>query len=153
MIQLFQVLYCSRNLIQGDADLVRGHIRSILEASRRNNAHDGITGGLLFSAGLFAQVLEGPPDAVERTFERIQCDPRHADVAVLEAKPIAARDFPSWSMAFDGAAEADPLTGIALDRAFKGRSDAGENLLKIMRSLTRDEHGMARRSHQMPAET
>jgi hypothetical protein len=57
-------------------------------------------GTLLFNRGCFAQVLEGPREAVERTFERIQRDPRHADVMPLEFAPVARRGFPSWSMAF-----------------------------------------------------
>ena len=59
-------------------------------------------GQLLFSADGFVQVLEGPTEAVERTFERIECDPRHAHVVILEAGPAAAREFQNWSMAYAG---------------------------------------------------
>lgn len=62
-------------------------------------ARDGIAGDLMVEGCRFTQVLEGPSDAVERTFERIQCDDRHTEIRVLEARPIRRRDFPSWSMA------------------------------------------------------
>ena len=139
MTQLFRVLYCSRNLIPGDAGSVATHVRSILEVSRRNNGRHGLTGGLLFSAGCFAQVLEGPSDAVESTFERIQCDDRHSDVTVLQAGIISARDFPGWSMAFSGAGSADPLANLALEAAFQGQSDGGNDILTMLRGVVQRE--------------
>ena len=77
-------------------------VAQILEASQRNNARAGVTGALMFNAGAFAQVLEGPQEGVEGTFERIQCDPRHGDVTVLQCGPAERRGFESWSMAFVG---------------------------------------------------
>ncbi len=143
MAPLHRVLYCSRNLIPGDAGAISGamsgavaaDIRGILAASRRNNARDGITGGLLFSQGCFAQVLEGPLDALERTFERIQCDERHSDVTVLQSGPITARDFPDWSMAFTGPEAASPLAGVHMAAAFAGQSGHGGELLGLLRAV------------------
>ena len=139
MTQLYRVLYCSRNLVPGGADSIAAHIRSILSVSRRNNARDGITGGLLFSSGCFAQVLEGPPDAIERTFERIQCDERHSEVTVLEAGTIETRDFPTWSMAYSSDIGTNPLANLALEAAFKGQSNAGDNILAVMRGVVKQE--------------
>jgi hypothetical protein len=97
---LFRLAYASRSLVPEDRVAVE--LPRLLDAARRRNAAQGITGALLFSADGFVQVLEGPMAAVERTFERIQCDPRHADVVVLEAGPLPARDFDGWSMAYAG---------------------------------------------------
>ncbi len=92
---LYKIVYCSRNTTEtGPEEFWR-----ILAVSRGNNARDSLTGALLFSNGSFAQVLEGPLAALERTFERIQCDPRHAGVTVLQFGPIESRTFPDWSMA------------------------------------------------------
>ena len=136
MTQLYRVLYCSRNLIPGTPEAVAADIRSILAVSRRNNARDGITGGLLFSEGCFAQVLEGPLDAVEGAFERIQCDERHSDVTVLQSGPIATRDFPDWSMAFAGPdAASSPITGIQMADAFAGQSNDGDKLLDMLKAV------------------
>lgn len=57
MTKLYRVLYCSRNCLSNDPDTVAEEIRRILAKSRENNERDGITGGLLFSEGSFAQVL------------------------------------------------------------------------------------------------
>jgi hypothetical protein len=134
MTQLFRVLYCSRSRIakpEAAAD-----IANILAVSRVNNAREELTGGLLFSDGCFAQVLEGPLAAVERAFERIQCDQRHSDVTVLQAGQIAERDFPNWSMAFAGTADAGvALEGLSLAQAFSGQSSAGNELLSLLRSV------------------
>ena len=147
MTQLYRVLYCSRNCLAGDAEDVSEQVRRILAASRGNNARDGVTGGLLFSAGCFAQVLEGPSETVEATFERIQCDDRHSDVTVLEAGPVTARMFPDWSMAFTGGdAAAGPLVGGALADAFSGRSDAGSKVLDVLKGvMARETQGLAPR--------
>lgn len=99
---VYRILYCSRNAMLNQLDVQLEEIREILQASRKNNAAHGISGALLFNAGCFAQVLEGPLDAVEATFERIQRDLRHENVTVLEAGYINQREFPHWSMAFCG---------------------------------------------------
>ena len=136
MTQLHRVLYCSRNLIPGTPEAVAADIGSILATSRRNNARDGITGGLLFSEGCFAQVLEGPLDAIESAFERIQCDERHSDVTVLQSGPIATRDFPDWTMAFTGAdAASNPIAGAQMSDAFAGQSDGGDKLLDLLKAV------------------
>lgn len=136
MAQLYRVLYCSRNVIGGSTEAVAAEVRDILAVSRANNARDGVTGGLLFNQGCFAQVLEGPLDAVEAAFERIQCDPRHGEVIVLQSGPVAQRDFPDWSMAFAGPdAARGSLAGIALADAFSGQTGAGDAVLDTLKSL------------------
>ncbi len=136
MTQLYRVVYCSRNNIPGTPETVAADIGRILQVSRSNNARDGITGGLLFSKDCFAQVLEGPIDAVENAFERIQCDDRHGEVTVLQSGPIAARDFPDWSMAFTGDRTTDsPLAGMVMDGAFAGSSRAGNDVLDLLRGV------------------
>lgn len=140
MTQLHRVLYCSRNIIPGALEAVAADVREILAVSRVNNARDGVTGGLLFSEGCFAQVLEGPQDAVEAAFERIQCDPRHCEVVVLQSDPIATRDFPDWSMAFAGTdAASSPLAQATLATAFSGQSSAGDNVLDMLKGLVARE--------------
>jgi hypothetical protein len=94
------LLYVSRNLIP-DAALGE-EVRAILAAARRHNPRLGITGALLFSPDTFAQVLEGPPEAVEALYARLLRDPRHADCVVVARREVAARQFGRWSMAFAG---------------------------------------------------
>ena len=69
---LYSLVYSSRNKIQGDQSVVNAELRRILTSSRARNKAAGVTGALLYNSGNFAQVLEGPLDAVESTFERIE---------------------------------------------------------------------------------
>jgi hypothetical protein len=80
----------------------------ILVASKRNNARDGISGLLYLDATRFLQVLEGSPDKVLATFDRICADPRHRALVVLSRREVEAREFGFWAMADrSGGAEAD----------------------------------------------
>lgn len=73
---------------------------ALLEQSRANNRRDGVSGMLLYRDGDFLQVLEGPEEAVRRTYERIARDPRHVGVIVLDESEITQRSFGDWSMGF-----------------------------------------------------
>lgn len=99
---MYRLVYYSENRIPKPADDFEKEMRDILEKSRSNNRLVGITGALMFSGGFFGQVLEGPQAAVEATFERIQQDIRHGDVALLEFVSISARAFDNWAMAYVG---------------------------------------------------
>lgn len=136
MNDLYRVLYCSRTQMPGAAADATDAIHRILAASRRNNARVGITGGLLFSDGCFAQVLEGPIGSVTETFERIQCDERHRDVTVLQAGRIDGRGFPCWSMGFAGTdAAQNPLAGLALAGAFSSHDAQGQDMLDLLKAV------------------
>jgi hypothetical protein len=51
------------------------------------------------SGGIFYQVLEGPPDAVDDLLKKIAADARHKDVLVLSTQDdVEDRQFPSWAM-------------------------------------------------------
>ena len=71
---LHRLVYYSRNCLEGTPEEISAGIRHILETSRTNNRRAAVTGALMFNRTYFAQVLEGPRDAVEATFERIQQD-------------------------------------------------------------------------------
>ncbi|WP_299646722.1 BLUF domain-containing protein [uncultured Jannaschia sp.] len=99
---LLRLVYFSRNRIsRPDCEMI-WEIDQILETSQVNNGRAGVTGALIFNDGVFGQVLEGPKDAVEETFERIQLDERHHDVTLLDITPIDERSFADWSMGFVG---------------------------------------------------
>ena len=139
--KLYTIVYCSHNRIGNSPEQVKAELDQILAASRRNNAPAGVTGALLYNNGCFAQILEGPLAAVERIFERIQQDPRHSDVAVIQSGFAEERQFPDWSMAFIGSAqpEALPAATAALDAVFANAADAGEQMLNVLRDLVVDE--------------
>ena len=80
--------------------LDRTDIESILSSARRKNTESDVTGVLLYCPKMFVQVLEGEPEALDKTLESITADDRHSDLTVLTRDPIDARVFSDWSMAF-----------------------------------------------------
>lgn len=99
---MIRLAYFSRNVIAWPALELSQELNFILTTAQRLNSQADITGALIFNRGAFGQILEGPEQAVEETFERIQLDPRHDDVRLLEVRPIEERSFASWSMGFCG---------------------------------------------------
>ena len=74
-------------------------VDTIAAQSEQNNREADITGVLMASGNLFFQVLEGPAEAVDALYERIQQDPRHQQVVLLGSEePVAERLFPDWAM-------------------------------------------------------
>ena len=73
----------------------------ILTKSRLNNPAIGITGNLIFPSDLFLQLLEGPDLAVQKLYETILTDSRHADIIKLRDEAFNRRLFASWAMKND----------------------------------------------------
>ena len=73
---------------------------ALLETARINNFRFAITGMLVFERGVFMQVIEGPKENVEHLLSALQADPRHHKIQILSVKPIHAREFGEWDMAF-----------------------------------------------------
>ena len=141
MPSLRHLLYCSRNCIAGTPQQVQEEIQSILAKSRTNNMAAEITGALLFDGKAFTQVLEGPADAIEETFERLQCDPRHSDVTLLENRLIDERHFTAWSMAFADPSVVQALPGAnqTVAEAFSAPSSAASDVIKLLHRLILDK--------------
>ena len=138
---LYSIVYCSRNLITGEPAEVAKELQQILDAARRNNSKAGVTGALLYSAGSFAQVLEGPLAGIEPIFEKIQRDARHGEVTVIESGTVRQRQFPEWSMAFAGSSyvDGDPKAIAAFDAAFSGTEGGGDQILSLLKNLVVNE--------------
>jgi hypothetical protein len=100
-------------------------IEEIVRRAAANNERVGVTGVMLAHGDVFMQILEGPPEAVDRTFARIERDDRHVDIVVLRRTSSTARLFGDWSMRLldlgaDARRQVAPL--IAMIRAY-GRGD------------------------------
>jgi len=74
---------------------------NILITSRSNNLEIGVTGNLIYHSDLFLQMLEGPSSAVQRLYEKILADDRHADIVKLRDEKSELKLFPSWAMRND----------------------------------------------------
>ena len=73
----------------------------ILTKSRSNNPAIEVTGNLIYHADLFLQLLEGPNLAVDKLYETILADNRHADIVKLRDEIFNRRLFASWAMKND----------------------------------------------------
>ncbi|MEE7449936.1 blue light sensor protein [Methylobacterium radiotolerans] len=144
MSDLYRLVYASKNLLQGPEPEAMAAVRQILDASQRNNAALDVTGALMFNAGVFAQVLEGPRRGVEATFERIQRDLRHDDVTVLQCGPAESRGFANWSMAFVGESRSGQarFSGLATESGFDLARLDGDRVFAMLHSLVLEEEGL-----------
>lgn len=96
MARLERILY--QSTAKGSTDSLL-NMATILAESQRNNDRDALTGALAAHNGQFIQVLEGPTDQLDVLLKRLQGDPRHSQIKVLERTPIESRSFAGWSMA------------------------------------------------------
>jgi len=91
---LVRLMYASRAL----PNVTQEDLTAILRQSKAENPKAGITGVLCFSQGIFLQVIEGGRSAVNKLYNQIVADPRHADVELLIYEEIGERRFAGWSM-------------------------------------------------------
>ena len=115
---IYRLLYSSENRIGGGEMLQRQAMRNILSRARAINQRCGVTGALIYNDRYFAQVIEGEHDSVQTVFERIQCDPRHGNIAVLSIEQSNERAFGEWSMNFLG----DSTDALARFKTLTGQS-------------------------------
>jgi hypothetical protein len=138
---LYRLVYYSRNTVTGGTAALSAAITSILTASQANNERVGVTGALMFNAGCFAQVLEGPRTAVENVFERIQQDDRHSEVSLLAFDPAPNRAFENWSMGFVGASVGDATSygSLVEQSGFDPARMTGDALFETLHRLALEE--------------
>ncbi len=75
-------------------------LEELLDRARRRNAAEGITGALVYSDGIFLQILEGDKVRVQELMASIRRDVRHVSVTVLREGEIPAAIFGNWKMAY-----------------------------------------------------
>lgn len=101
-----QLIYFSRSLLGPRPEIVASAIWDIKTRSRRFNTQAGITGALYYSGSHFAQVLEGPREAVLPLIAAIVADTRHTDVTIVQEEMVSVRTFADWAIAYvDGTAD------------------------------------------------
>ncbi|QTC90400.1 BLUF domain-containing protein [Brevundimonas goettingensis] len=72
---------------------------AILGESQRNNDRDELTGALASHNGRYIQVVEGAASTLDSLLRRLERDPRHKDIKLLERDNITTREFGRWAMA------------------------------------------------------
>src|SRR5438270_9409916 len=93
----FRLIYRSRTRLPEENRKI--DLGNLFTQARANNKRRSITGALILSGDWFVQTLEGDEPKVRSVFDRIEQDPRHDSVTVLETTFVADRVFPRWSMA------------------------------------------------------
>ena len=76
-------------------------LSSILTTSRVNNKKKEITGALICREDIFLQLLEGPKEDIEETYDSIKRDDRHLNIQHLLDHNVDQRLFPAWAMKDD----------------------------------------------------
>jgi len=134
---LIRLVYLSKNLIEGDEGAQNAEADKILVSARANNQRVGVTGALVFNDRYFAQALEGPSSVVEATYLKIEMDPRHGHIAVLEKRELQQRAFADWSMLHVhphlGRTEAE--WAATLHDAYARPPNSREEVLHLLRRL------------------
>lgn len=115
--RMMSILYASK----ASASFSPAHLVDLLLLSRRNNRRLGLSGMLLYRAGIFLQVIEGPEPVLRERMRIIASDPRHDGVDVLLEEPIEERMFPAWTMGYGEAADDVPGMRTAFDDLAAGR--------------------------------
>lgn len=119
MPNLVRLVYVSEATVK----FTEAEFAALLKTSQANNAVRGVTGILLFAAGNFIQVLEGPADAVQERYDVIATDPRHRRVSRLLCEATTDRLFGQWSMGWVPAERVSPLDRLELRRLVQWADD------------------------------
>jgi hypothetical protein len=126
---LYNLVYCSRVAEGVDAS----EVDRIIATSRRNNAAHGITGLLVFGSGIFFQWLEGPRESVTELMARIEKDPRHRAVVVLDSdEEVRERVFGEWDMEL---VSAEDLRNVLVDALANAKQPGSAQSLREMLAL------------------
>jgi len=100
---LKSLLYASVSTLAADEE--EAELGRIVEVSRDRNPRLGVTGTLIYTKARFAQILEGPPDAVDQLMEKIVRDRRHDRVTVVDVRETRRRRFAGWSLSYSGVSQ------------------------------------------------
>lgn len=93
----FRLVYRSRCTVEPERRATE--LGAIFLSARSNNKAQGITGALLITDGGFVQTLEGAEPAVLALYDRIEKDPRHDQVVLLDTRTVETPVFSRWAMA------------------------------------------------------
>jgi Sensors of blue-light using FAD len=93
-------MYVSQSLVDPEQhELI---LNGIVDAARRKNEQLDITGCLISARTKFAQILEGPAEAIAELRRCISGDHRHVGVTTIDVGQLETRRFSEWSLAYAG---------------------------------------------------
>lgn len=92
----YRIIYASN----ATSPLQTDDLEELLDQAMRRNAAQDITGALVYSEGMFLQILEGDRQVLEDLMNQIRRDLRHERVTVLQEGEVPGRTFGQWAMAY-----------------------------------------------------
>lgn len=102
----------------------------ILSESQHNNARSGLTGALAAHRDRYIQVIEGQPEALDGLLRRLENDPRHKDIRIVQRSPADERQFAEWTMA---SARVTPGLAQALDALMAEPDPSGARIVSALK--------------------
>lgn len=94
-IEIDQILYCSLSREEMSDAALDAMLAGIVAINRM----DHITGLLMYSEGVFVQLIEGPPQAVNHLWARLLRDQRHYGIVQLyHYRELEQRTCSFWEM-------------------------------------------------------
>lgn len=112
---LEQIVYCSRSRLARSEEAQA--IVDIVQAAAFLNARNGITGALTLQDGVFVQMLEGAPSAIDILMLHLHFDARHEDIVVVARDRIDRRAFAAWGMTTLESRACPVLSRLIADRS------------------------------------
>ena len=120
MTALSRMLYVSR---KGVDTRDHGTMKALMDQAAANNARNRITGLLTWSEDAFLQLLEGPRCALAELLFRLNADPRHDAVLLIEFRAVPGRVTQTWSMAAPNPQSRAALADLTYERITSIRPD------------------------------
>lgn len=77
-----------------------GEVQRILAQAQQNNAHNGITGALIFNHNYFLQSIEGARPVINELLRKLVKDDRHFSLQIIECREVEQRRWSKWSMKY-----------------------------------------------------
>jgi len=115
MNTLDQLVYCSRSRLAPDDEATA--MVDIVHVAAFLNARNGVTGALTLQDGMFVQVLEGSPSALDILMLHLHFDERHEEIEVVARGRIERRAFPAWGMAAPTRGQCGVLSRLIAERS------------------------------------
>ena len=126
---IYSYSYCSR----AAPGVGKAEVERIIATARHHNPRLGITGMLVFGAGVFFQWIEGPRNSIIGLAQRLAADSRHDTLVVLdESEEVRERLFAEWDMELVSAIDIREVLVDAIDNASDGSNVAALQRLLAM---------------------
>ena len=88
---LYRLIFVSESV--GETGRSAQSLAQILGAAERNNRRDEIGAMLMFHGDEMLEIAEGARADLDRLLRRVEADPRHTDLRVIDDRPVMQRRY------------------------------------------------------------